>query len=213
MRMYDAEYLRRARELTSHHDVFLVLDEVFTGYGRTGPMWASEHAGVSPDILCTAKGFSGGMLPMAATLTSERVFEGFLGDADRAFFYGHTYCGNPLGAAVAREVLAVYRDEQVLARARPKAELIRQTMTELSSVPGVSGARSLGMIGALDLPGDGYLDRVGYRVYEHGLRRGAYLRPLGNVVYLAPPLTIAESELEELLSIFSQSVRAALAGA
>jgi adenosylmethionine-8-amino-7-oxononanoate aminotransferase len=210
MRIYDAGYLRRARELTTQHDVFLVLDEVFTGYGRTGPMWATEHAGVRPDMLCTAKGFSGGMLPMAATLTSERIFDGFLGDPSRAFFYGHTYCGNPLGAAVAREVLSIYRDEDVLARARPKAERIRLTMAELANVPGVSGTRSLGMIGALDLPGSGYLDRTGHRVYAEGLLRGAYLRPLGNVAYVAPPLSITDAELEELLGIFSESVRAVL---
>ncbi|MCA9598837.1 MAG: adenosylmethionine--8-amino-7-oxononanoate transaminase [Myxococcales bacterium] len=211
MQIYDAEYLRRARELTTRHDVFLILDEVFTGYGRTGPMWAGSHAGVIPDISCTAKGFSGGMLPMAATLATQRIFDGFLGDPSRAFFYGHTYCGNPLGAAVAREVLAIYREEDVLGRAAPKAERIRRTFAELEGVPGVSRSRSLGMIGALDLPGDGYLDRAGRRVYEEGLRRGAYLRPLGNVVYLAPPLTIPDEDLDELLGIFAESVRTVLA--
>ena len=122
MRIYDPSYLRHARELCDRHDVFLVFDEVFTGYGRSGPMWAGEHAGAAPDLLCTAKGFSGGMLPMAATLATERIFEGFLGDAERAFYYGHTFCGNPLGAAVAREVLRVFEEEAILERAKPKAE-------------------------------------------------------------------------------------------
>ena len=112
MRIYDAAYLRAARALCDAHDVFLVGDEVFTGYGRTGPMWACEHAGIAPDLLCTAKGFSGGMLPMAATLATERVFDGFLGEPERAFYYGHSFCGNPLGAAVAREVLRVFEDEK-----------------------------------------------------------------------------------------------------
>ena len=106
---------RALREVTRQHDVFLICDEVFTGYGRTGPFWASEHAGVAPDLLCTAKGFTGGMLPMAATLTSERIFDGFLGSSERTFFHGHTFSGNPLAAAVAREVLRVFHDEQVLA--------------------------------------------------------------------------------------------------
>ncbi len=114
MRIYDPAFLRAARELCDAHDVFLVCDEVFTGYGRTGPMWASGHAGIAPDLLCSAKGLSGGMLPLAATLATDRIFEGFLGDPDRAFFYGHSFCGNPLGAAVAGEVLRVFDDEKVL---------------------------------------------------------------------------------------------------
>jgi adenosylmethionine-8-amino-7-oxononanoate aminotransferase len=209
MRMYDAEFLRRARALTSKHDVFLVLDEVFAGYGRTGPMWASEHAGIAPDLMCTAKGFTGGMLPMAATLATRRIFDGFLGGTDRAFFYGHTFTGNPLGAALALEVLKVYEEECVLERAAAKAQRIREAFTGFLAIPGVVASRSLGMIGALELGGrQGYLERGGLRVYHEGLRRGAYLRPLGNVVYIAPPLNIADADLEELLAIVGESVRA-----
>jgi adenosylmethionine-8-amino-7-oxononanoate aminotransferase len=209
MRIYDADYLRRARAACDAHDVFLVLDEVFTGYGRTGPMWAAEHAGISPDILCTAKGFTGGTLPMAATLCSARVFEGFLGAAERAFFYGHTFCGNPLGAAVALEVLRVFEEERVLERARPKAARIARAFAGLAGLPHVTGARTLGMVGALDLSGaGGYLADAGWRVYEEARRRGAYLRPLGNVVYVTPPLNIPDDDLAELLEILSESVRA-----
>jgi adenosylmethionine---8-amino-7-oxononanoate aminotransferase len=211
MRIYSPELVARAREITSRHDVFLVLDEVFTGYGRTGPMWAAEHAGVRPDLMCTAKGFSGGMLPMAATLVSKRIFDGFLGAPERAFYYGHTFCGNPLGAAVAREVLAIFREERILERARPKAERIARAFQSFASIPGVTGARQLGMIGALDLGTGGYLERAGWRVYDEALRRGAYLRPLGNVVYVTPPISIDDSELDELLGIVEESLRAALA--
>src|SRR5580704_7209223 len=122
MRVYDPAYLRRARALCDAHDVILVIDEVFTGYGRTGPMWACERAGGTPDILCLGKGFTGGMLPMAATLVTARVFEAFLGPPERTFYYGHSYCGNPLGAAVAREVLAIYKDERIVAKATSKAQ-------------------------------------------------------------------------------------------
>ncbi|MBK7580912.1 MAG: adenosylmethionine--8-amino-7-oxononanoate transaminase [Myxococcales bacterium] len=209
MRMYAAEHLARIAELASRADVFLILDEVFTGYGRTGPMWALEHAAVKPDLLCTAKAFSGGMLPMAATVVSERIYEGFLGDAERAFYYGHTYSGNPLGAAVAREVLAIYRDEQVLERARPKAARIARAFEGLADVVGPENVRALGMIGALDLGGaEGYLAGSGWRVYDEARKRGAYLRPLGNVVYLAPPLNIEDSELDALCQILDESVRA-----
>jgi len=209
MRMYDAEFLRRARALTREHDVFLVLDEVFAGYGRTGPMWASEHAGIAPDLMCTAKGFTGGMLPMAATLATRRIFEGFFGGSERAFFYGHTFTGNPLGAALALEVLKVYEEECVLERAASKAQRIRAAFAEFLAIPGVIASRSLGMIGALELGGrQGYLERSGLAVYHEALRRGAYLRPLGNVVYIAPPLNIPDADLDELLAIVADSVRA-----
>ena len=210
MRPYDPAFLRAARELCDRHDVFLVFDEVFTGYGRSGPMWAAQHAGVSPDLLCTAKGFTGGLLPMAATLATSRIFDGFLGDASRAFYYGHTFCGHPLGAAVALEVLRVFEEEEILARAAPKAARIAAAFEAMQGLPGVTSTRSLGMLGALDLAGDtGYLARTGWRVYEEALRRGAYLRPLGNVVYVTPSLNIPDADLDQLLAIARESVEAA----
>jgi len=210
MRSYDPAFLRAARELCDRHDVFLVFDEVFTGYGRSGPMWAAHHAGVSPDLLCTAKGFTGGLLPMAATLATPRIFDGFLGDATRAFYYGHTFCGHPLGAAVALEVLRVFEEEEILARAAPKAACIAAAFEAMRGLPGVASTRALGMVGALDLAGDaGYLARTGWRVYEEALRRGAYLRPLGNVVYVTPSLNIPDADLDQLLAITRESVEAA----
>jgi adenosylmethionine-8-amino-7-oxononanoate aminotransferase len=207
MRLYDPAYLRAARELCDRHDVLLVFDEVMSGYGRTGPMWACAHAGAAPDLLCTAKGLTGGMLPMAATLATRRVFEGFLGAPERAFHYGHTFCGNPLGAAVALEVLRVYEDERVLERAKPKAERIARAFAAMAELPGVAAVRSLGMIGALDLAGDaGYLARAGWRVYAAARARGAYLRPLGNVVYVTPSLNVPDADLDELLGIVRESV-------
>jgi adenosylmethionine-8-amino-7-oxononanoate aminotransferase len=210
MRMYPPEYLRAARALCDEHDVFLVLDEVFTGYGRAGTMWACEQAGVAPDVLCTAKGFTGGVLPMAATLATSRIFDGFLGAPERAFYYGHSFCGNPLGAAVALEVLRVYDEEGVLAGIAPRAAAIAKAFDEMAALPGVGRTRALGMIGALDLTSaEGYLARVGWRVYDEARRRGAYLRPLGNVVYVAPPVNVGEPELDELLGIVRESVEAA----
>jgi adenosylmethionine-8-amino-7-oxononanoate aminotransferase len=156
-----------------------------------------------------AKGFSGGMLPMAATLVSERLFSGFLGAPERAFYYGHTFCGNPLGARVAREVLAVYHDESVLAGVPSRAARIAATFERLAELPGVARVRAFGMIGALDLTGGaGYLERGGWRVYAAALKRGAYIRPLGNTVYIVPALNIAEPDLDELLTVLEASVRA-----
>lgn len=212
MRVYDAAYLQRARALCDATGALLVIDEVFTGYGRTGPMWACDRAGVRPDLLCIGKGFTGGMLPMAATLATARVFDAFLGPPDRAFYYGHSYCGNPLGAALAREVLAVYRDERVLDLAAPKALRIADAFRSMGELPGVARWRSIGMTGALDLAENpAYSGDLGWRVYEEARRRGAYLRPLGDVVYVAPPINIADGDLDELLAIVRASVEAAIA--
>lgn len=207
MRMHSPEYLEGARELTRKHDVLLVVDEVFTGYGRTGRFWACDHAGITPDILCSAKGLSGGLLPFAATLATEEIYASFYGDSSRAFYYGHTYCGNPLGAAVACEVLSIYEDEGIIENVQAKAGRIAQRFQKLGALPGVSQSRSLGMCGALNLAGnEGYLSRGGWDVYHRALELGAYVRPLGNVVYITPPLNIADEDLDQLLDIVETSV-------
>lgn len=207
MRMHSPDFVARARDITRRYDVLFIVDEVFTGYGRTGEFWASDYAKVSPDILCSAKGLSGGILPFAATLVSDEIYRAFFGDASRAFYYGHTYCGNPLGAAIAREVLEVYRSEGILEGARQKSQAISRTFERLATLPGVSHSRSRGMCGALDLAGDaGYLARAGWDVYERALSRGAYVRPLGNVVYITPPLNIPDADLAELLDTLETSV-------
>jgi adenosylmethionine-8-amino-7-oxononanoate aminotransferase len=210
MRVYPAEYLRELRALCDRHDVFLVADEVFAGYGRTGPMWACDHAQVVPDVMCIGKVFSS-ILPMGAALTTERIFDVFRGGKERALYYGHTFCGHPLGAAVAREVLAIYRDEDVLGQVARKSVAIRRAFDRIASIPGIARARSIGMVGAADIASsDGYLGGVGWRVYEEARRRGAYLRPMGDTVYVCPPLTIDDADLESLLGILEESVRAVL---
>ena len=214
MRSYDPAYLRELRELTKAHDVLLIVDEVFAGYGRTGRMWACEHAGITPDIMCLGKAFCP-LFPMGATLVTDRIYDSFRGDPHRALWYGHTFCGNPLGAAIAREVLAIFDEEQIVARTEPKAAKITAAFARIASIPGVARVRSLGMTGAADLsPGasdTGYLGRAGWRVYEEARRRGAYLRPLGDTVYVCPPLVIGERDLDDLLGILEESVRATLA--
>jgi adenosylmethionine-8-amino-7-oxononanoate aminotransferase len=216
MRMYDPALLRELRSLCDRYDAWLVVDEVFTGYGRTGPMWGSNHAGVRPDLMCIGKAMSA-IVPMGAVLVSECVMEGFRGGRERAFLHGHTFCGNPIGAALALEVLAIYRDENILARAAAKAPMVARSFERLRALPGVERVRVRGLIGAADLRpnlrngagsagGSGYLAEVGWRVYDEALARGAYLRPMGSTVYVCPPLTIGEGELASLLSILEDSV-------
>src|SRR5262249_38144023 len=151
-------------------------DEVFTGYGRTGAMWATAEAGIAPDIMCVSKAFSGGMLPMAATLATERIFRAFYGGIEQAFMYGHSYCGNPVGAAVAAEVLRIYRDEAIIPQARPKAERIAQALGRIGLIPGTSRVRSLGMIGAVDLaPSPEGHGRTGWRLAKLAQARGVVI--------------------------------------
>jgi adenosylmethionine-8-amino-7-oxononanoate aminotransferase len=212
MRTYPPAILRRFREATARADTFLVCDEVFTGFGRTGTFWASSQAGITPDLLCTAKGLTGGMLPFAATLATARVYDGFRGDKRRALMHGHTFCGNPLGAALAREVLAVLREERVLEGIPARAARIAASFDALGAIPGVRRTRALGMVAAADLEGEeGYFGALGWAVHDEAKKRGAHLRPLGNTIYIVPPLNIPEVDLEALLGIVHESVRAALA--
>jgi adenosylmethionine-8-amino-7-oxononanoate aminotransferase len=207
MRIYDPRYLKELREVTRKHDVLLIADEVFAGYGRTGTMWACEHAGITPDIMCLGKAFAG-FIPMGATLVNDHVYDAFRGGKENTLYYGHTFCGNPLGAALAREMLAIYRDEAIVAGTRTKAARIARAFERISKIDGVERVRTVGMIGAADLSGGGYFGSKGWRVYEEARKRGAYLRPLGDTVYVCPPLNISDADLEALLSILEESLRA-----
>jgi adenosylmethionine---8-amino-7-oxononanoate aminotransferase len=202
MRMQHPEQLARIRELADAAGTLLVADEVFTGYGRTGAMWACDLAGISPDLMCVAKGFTAGLLPMAATLATARIYDGFRGGSGstRALMHGHSFCGHPLGAAVAREVLAIYREERIVEGVAPRAALIAEGFARIARLPGVIRTRSLGIVGAADLGEGGYHGALGRSVYQAALRRGLYARPLGDTVYLCPPLIIPLAELEQLLA-------------
>jgi adenosylmethionine-8-amino-7-oxononanoate aminotransferase len=213
MRMYPPELLGALREETQRADTFLIADEVFTGFGRTGPMWACDHAGVVPDLLCTAKGLSGGVLPFAATLATDRIYDGFRGDKSRALMHGHTFCGNPLGAAVAREVLAIYRDDDVLRAATRKATKLAEGIQGVTEIPGVAAPRALGMCAAFEVGPPGYRGTIGWQISEAALELGAHLRPLGNTVYVVPPLNIGSDDLDRLLDIVRESTERVLVSA
>jgi adenosylmethionine-8-amino-7-oxononanoate aminotransferase len=207
--MHPPAVVRRLRDATLKADTFLIADEVFTGYGRTGKMWAVDHAGVTPDLLCLGKGFTAGMVPMAATMATARVYDGFRGGEGRALMHGHTFCGYPVGAAVAREVLAIYREERVLEGIAPRARRIQRFFEEeIAPLHGVRRVRCLGMVGAADLGDSGYRGARGPEVAEAARRLGAYLRPLGDTVYVAPPLDVDVDVLDELLGIVAEAIRA-----
>jgi adenosylmethionine---8-amino-7-oxononanoate aminotransferase len=215
MLVHPEGYLRAVRDLCDRHDVLLILDEVATGFGRTGRMFACEHEEVSPDLLCLAKGITGGYLPLAATLTSERIYEAFLGEFEefRAFFHGHTYTGNPLACAAALATLDIFREERTLERLRPKIELLAALLRPLATHPAVREVRRCGFMVGIELEEFPPELRMGHRVTLEARRLGAIIRPLGDVVVLMPPLAISEADLRRLLTITAGAIEAATAAA
>ncbi len=202
MIVHPPTFLREVRELTAVHGVPLVADEVLTGFGRTGRLFACEHAGVEPDLLCLSKALTGGYLPLAATLASAEIYASFLSeDRGRAFFHGHSYTANALACAVALESLAVLEEERSLERVGRLERLFAARLARLAAHPCVASTRALGGMAALDLAPasggaspDGYLSAMGPELASRFLARGLLLRPLGNVLYLLPPYAIADAE-------------------
>ena len=172
IRVQPPGFLRRVRELTEAHGVFLIADEVATGFGRTGTMFACEQERVAPDFLCLGKGLTGGYLPLAATLTTERVYEGFLGAHEdcRTFFHGHTFTGNPLGCAAALASLEVFEREQTLLRLQPKIRLLGELLGEVAAMPEVAEVRGRGFMVGIDLGEHDPALRLGHRVDARGAR-------------------------------------------
>jgi adenosylmethionine-8-amino-7-oxononanoate aminotransferase len=213
MLVHPEGYLRAVRELCDRHGVLLILDEVATGFGRTGRMFACEHEDVAPDLLCLAKGITGGYLPLAATLASERIYEGFLGRVEefRTFFHGHTYTGNPLACAAALATLDVFDEERTLERLARKIELLEQLLEPIAAHPQVRAVRRRGFMTGIELAEHPVPARIGHQVTLEARRRGAVIRPLGDVVVLMPPLAISEGDLTRLVAITAEAIAAATA--
>src|SRR4051812_27280849 len=201
-------YLRAVRELCDRHGVLLICDEVATGFGRTGRMFACQHEDVAPDLMCVAKGITGGYLPLAATLTTERIYEGFLGRHEefRTFFHGHTYTGNPLACAAAIATLRLFDQEHTLDRLQEKIELLGELLAPVTQMRGVREVRRRGFMVGIELDGFPLAARAGHQVSLAARRRGAIVRPLGDVIVLMPPLAITKEELRRLVEITSESI-------
>jgi adenosylmethionine---8-amino-7-oxononanoate aminotransferase len=212
IRVHPEGYLRAVRELCDEFGVFLICDEVATGFGRTGRMFACEHEGVRPDFMCLAKGLTGGYLPLAATLTTERVYDGFLGAFEqfRTFFHGHTYTGNPLACAAALATLAVFEQERTLERLQPKIELLGELLAEhIAPLGAVAEVRRRGFMVGIQLAEFPLVARMGHRVTLEARAHGAIVRPLGDTVVLMPPLSIDSAELRRLVEITGAAIAAA----
>lgn len=215
-------YLAKVREVTRRYDVLLIADEVAVGFGRTGKMFACEHEGVSPDLLCLAKGITGGYLPLAATLATDGVYQAFLGEYEefKTFFHGHTYSGNPLGAAVGLASLDIFAQDRVIEGLAAKIDLLAGRLAAMAEHPHVGDIRQRGLMVGLELVADkGSREpfplkrRTGHRVILAARQLGAILRPLGDVIVLLPPLCITPEELGTLCDITIAAIDRGAAGA
>jgi len=207
MIVHPVEFLQRVRELTAQHNVLLIADEVLTGFGRCGTMFACELAGVVPDIMCLAKGITGGFLPMGATVCTQVIRQEFVG-AGRTFFHGHSYTGNPLACAAAVANLEIFETEDVFSRIRAIIAWHKTNLERLVHSPAVDEVRQIGTVGIIELKADdpGYFSQLRPRLYRFFLEKGVLLRPLGNIVYVMPPYVIAAEELDWVYSVIEEGL-------
>jgi adenosylmethionine-8-amino-7-oxononanoate aminotransferase apoenzyme (EC 2.6.1.62) len=208
MIIYPPEYLAKVRELTGKFNVHCIVDEVATGFGRTGTMFACEQADIQPDFMCLSKGITSGYLPLGVTLTTKRVFEAFYADYNlkKTFYHGHTYTANPLACAAANACLDIFQEQATLKAVKPLITMLRAGIEDMRSLDYVGDVRSAGMIGAIELVKDkrkktpfSFKERIGLAVYKNGLKKNLLLRPLGNIVYFFLPLGVTRDELALIL--------------
>jgi adenosylmethionine-8-amino-7-oxononanoate aminotransferase len=205
MRVYPAEYLRQLRGLCDRHNVLLIADEIAVGFGRTGRMFACDHAGVTPDLLCLGKGLTAGALPLSAVLATERVYDAFRDTPaqDRTFYHGHTFCGNPIAAAAAVATLDVFAEEDVIARSESLRLDLAAAFGRFGGMASVDRWSAFGAIGVVRLRGGLPAARAAAR---HAMGQGLLIRPLGDVLYLCPPLTTSALDVRAMLGRFEDAL-------
>ncbi|MFT7879235.1 MAG: adenosylmethionine--8-amino-7-oxononanoate transaminase [Sulfurimonas sp.] len=208
MHMYHPAYLSGARELTRRYGVHLITDEIMTGFGRTGKMFACEHAEISPDFMTLSKGLTGGYLPLSVVMTTDEVYSAFYCDYNeyKAFLHSHSYTGNPLACAAALATLELFEKEDVIAENEKKSRYILEKTEKIKALSNVKEIRQQGMITAIELKGYSAEDRVGLSVYQYALTQGVLLRPLGHIVYFMPPYTISYEEIDKMIDVAREGI-------
>ncbi len=210
MIVHPVEFLQRIRALAAKFNVLLIADEVLTGFGRCGAMFACELAGITPDLMCLSKGLTGGFLPMGATLATSRIHEAFIGaDPARTFWHGHSYTGNPLACAAGVASLEIFRTEPVFERIAAIAAIHGERLPRLAKLGGVGDTRQIGSVAVIELRADdaGYLSALRPKLYQYFLERGVLLRPLGNVIYVLPPYSIERGDLHHIYDTVDDAIR------
>ncbi len=208
MHMYHPEYLTGARRLTEAYGVHLIADEIMTGFGRTGKMFACEHADISPDFMMLSKGLTGGYLPLSVVMTTEDVYSAFYCDYNeyKAFLHSHSYTGNPLACSAALATLDIFDKENVLTKNSEKELYIKEKLQYFLIFSNVKEVRQQGMVAAIELKGYDAKERIGLKIYEYALTQGVLLRPLGNVIYFMPPYIITLEEIDRMMNVAYEGI-------
>ena len=208
MHMYHPRYLEGASTLTKQYGVHLIADEIMTGFGRTGKMFACEHAGISPDFMTLSKGLTGGYLPLSVVMTTDEVYSAFYCDYReyKAFLHSHSYTGNPLACSAALETLAIFETENILEANKKKSRYIAKKLRAFEALENVASVRQQGMVAAVELQGYEPNERIGLEIYRYGLKNGVLLRPLGNVIYFMPPYVISYEEIDTMMRVAYEGI-------
>jgi len=209
MHMYAPEYLREARHLSSEYGIHLIADEIMTGFGRTGTLFACEQAEITPDFMALSKGLTGGFLPLSVVLTNDEIYGAFYCDyaEQKAFLHSHSYTGNPIACAAALATLEIFENDNVIRSNRSKSQCMAKHLKRFQTLPNVREVRQTGMIAAVELQGYRPEDRIGLEVYRYGLEHEVLLRPLGNVVYFMPPYVITEDQIGMMMKVAYEGIR------
>jgi len=210
MHMYHPDYLKAARELTRRYGVHLIADEIMTGFGRTGTMFACEQAGIAPDFMTLSKGLTGGYMPLSVVMTTDEVYGAFYCDYTeyKAFLHSHSYTGNPLACAAALATLDIFDSTPVLEENAAKGAHMDTWLARFKTLPRVGNVRRRGMIAAINIEGYRPEDRIGLQVYRYGLEHGVLLRPLGNVIYFMPPYVITFEQIDTMMQTAYDAIAA-----
>lgn len=216
MKIYSPIYLKKLRELCDKYNIHIIADEIAVGFGRTGEMFACNHAKISPDFMCLSKGISAGYMPMSVVMTTDEIYNCFYGEYGerKAFLHSHTYSGNALGCAIALENLKIFEEEDIIEKNKEKGDLIRKlTLEKAKNSTHIGEVRSIGMITAIEIVKDKatktsypWQMRVGYEIYKIALNKGLLLRPMGNVLYFIPPYVINEEEINFMVETCFESI-------
>jgi adenosylmethionine-8-amino-7-oxononanoate aminotransferase len=209
MHMYHADYLVGARMLTKKYGIHLILDEIMTGFGRTGTMFACEQASISPDFMTLSKGLTGGYLALSVVMTTDEIYGAFYCDYNehKAFLHSHSYTGNPLACSAALATLELFEQSNILEENREKSLHIDAKLEKFKLLANVKEVRVLGMIAAVELQGYKAEERIGLKIYEFALARGVLLRPLGHVIYFMPPYIITIKEIDKVLDVMYDAIK------
>ena len=209
MHMYHPNYLVGARELTKKYNVHLIADEIMTGFGRTGKMFAFDHTNISPDFMTLSKGLTGGYLALSVVMTTNTVYNAFYCDYNeyKAFLHSHSYTGNPLACAAALATLDIFEEDNTIEKNREKSVYIKKATEKFLKLPNVKEVRQQGMVTAIELKGYDTKQRIGLHIYKYALSKGVLLRPLGHIIYFMPPYIITYKEIDKMIKVAYDGIK------